>query len=86
MGCCGGSGRNVHIKSQPIPVREHIRIKPLKTTRTIIQKSIKPHIVQKAKCPDCGYPTMVVNIGGRERQQCSNANCKKILKWLHKTS
>jgi hypothetical protein len=81
MACCGG-GRNVKIRSQPISVRSQAAPKIPKPLRVITQKH---YIVPRAKCPQCGYPTMIVNIGGRERQQCSNTNCKTVLKWSHRT-
>jgi len=79
MACCGGA-RKSQIKAQPVTIQrvKSTTIRP-RPNRIITQKQ---YVIPRAKCPTCGYPTMVVNIGGRERQQCSNVKCGIILKWL----
>ena len=32
------------------------------------------------KCKDCGHAIAKVNIAGRERSQCVNPNCRKIIR------
>ena len=84
MGCCGGRGsRAVRNQLAPITVER-------KRKAPIVQRSIRaqkrPVEVKlqlsdkKQRCPRCGYPTMTVNIIGREREQCTNTDCKYVLK------
>jgi predicted Zn-ribbon and HTH transcriptional regulator len=35
-------------------------------------------IQRGGRCSECGSVTLMVNIAGREREQCSSANCRKI--------
>ena len=87
MGCgCGSSGVQ---RSQP--VTEQVR--PQATEQARPQKIIqirsasRPEIAPIAsaaapniiKCPKCDSHTIRVNISGRQRIQCSNSNCRKIL-------
>jgi hypothetical protein len=85
-GGCGGSKGGKRLRAQP--VRRESR-KPQKTVkvqrvkRRNNNKSVnitRQYVVPHARCPKCGYPSMLVNIGGRERHQCSNANCRYIIR------
>lgn len=89
MGCCGGSGKR-SIRKQTI---ERPKAKKKSVVVQRIRRSTAPngvqrkqisvsrqHVVPREKCHQCGFPTMVVNIAGRERLQCSNPNCRIILK------
>ncbi len=81
--CCGGSARPQRVRQQavaaPVPA----------ATRTALQRKVgtaqvltpqRQYIVQREQCIKCGYPGMLVHIAGRERIQCSNANCRQIFK------
>lgn len=84
MGCCGGS--------RPQAVRKQV-IEPAVETVSpqVIQKKIsrsqaaqpvsiqRQYVVPRQQCAKCGYPTMAVTIAGRERLQCSNANCRIVV-------
>jgi hypothetical protein len=88
MACCGGS-RPQRVRRQVVePVYS-----PSKQTvpaETVVQKKItrrqtepasmqRQYIVPREQCTKCGYPAMLVNIAGRERRQCTNANCRLVL-------
>jgi|2_EtaG_2_1085320.scaffolds.fasta_scaffold00215_6 hypothetical protein len=82
-GCGGGKGRKLRTqqisksKAKPQKAAKVQRVRRRATRPvSIARQRVEPH----ARCPSCGYPTMLVNIGGRERQQCSNANCRQIIK------
>lgn len=90
MACCGGK-RN---KSRTI-IKQVVEHKSSKTQKTVaiqrIHRTPKPggqkrtatvqrqRVVPRQKCHHCGFPTMAVNIAGRERLQCSNPNCRVII-------
>lgn len=83
MSCCGGA--------RPQRVRRQL-LEPTKQAATAIQQrkiskqtaqpaSIqRQYIVPRQQCTQCGYPTMTVTVAGRERHQCSNANCREIVR------
>jgi len=81
MGCCGGGSRS--IRKQVVP-------KAAPTKKVAVQRIARnpqrqkveinrQYVIPRQTCPKCGYPTMLVNIANRERNQCSNANCRYIL-------
>jgi hypothetical protein len=87
MGCgCGSSG-----VQRTQPVNDQVRpqaAEQVRPQKIIQQKSAtRPEIVPIAsaaapniiKCPKCDSHTIRVNISGRQRIQCSNSNCRKIL-------
>ena len=87
MSCCGGS-RPQKVRRQAIePVtKDVVDVIP----QTVVQKKIsrqaaqpvsiqRQYVVPRQQCAKCGYPTMTVTIAGRERQQCSNANCRIVV-------
>lgn len=88
MGCCAG---NNNIRSQQITKNQRSsekqvvvqRVRRSTATTNNQQRQItisRQHIVPRQKCHTCGFPTMIVNIAGRERSQCSNPNCRIIVK------
>lgn len=90
MGCCGGGGKR-SIRKQVIE-RPSKRAKKKTVVQRIRRSSVpaggqkkqitasRQHIVPRQKCQKCGFPTMAVNIAGRERLQCSNPNCRIIIR------
>lgn len=73
--CCGKPSRPVRSsQSAPKPLIIKPAIKVLKTVA-----AIKPQRENK-RCNRCSYPTMSVIVAGRERQQCTNPNCRAIQK------
>lgn len=84
--CCGSGGNRklrsqqvVQKASKPRKVAQIQRVKRKQTAERSVSIE-RQYVVPHARCSKCGYPTMLVNIAGRERQQCSNANCRQILK------
>lgn len=88
MSCCGRSNNPNRItRSQKIQKQ-----RTTKSTNATTVKSIrpaediktKPAITPRQKpilasrCGECNHPTVMVNIAGREREQCSNPGCRKI--------
>lgn len=82
MGCCGKSTRSVHSQLIPKTVdrkRKTTIIKGIREQKRPVE--VKLQLTnKKQRCPRCGYPTMTVNIIGREREQCTNTECKYVLK------
>lgn len=86
MGCCGSGGRPLRVKRQIVePQVDAPEIVSQTVHKKISKQAAQPvgiqrqYILPKLQCPKCGYPAMLVHIAGRERQQCSNANCRVIL-------
>ena len=80
MGCCGGT-RSIR-KQQIVPKatkRKVPRVQRMSRGRTNKLEVNRQYVVPRQTCPKCGYPSMLVNIANRERNQCSNANCRHIL-------
>jgi len=92
MGCCGGSSKKRSIRKQTIerPAKQSKnkqaviqRIRKSSTPNSNKRKKItvaRQHVIPRQKCHSCGFPTMAVNIAGRERLQCSNPECRIIIK------
>jgi len=86
MACGGCGGGKRKLRSQLTVTKASKGQKTVKVQRVRRRSSDRPvsierqHVVPHTRCPSCGYPTMLVHIGGRERQQCSNANCRQIIK------
>ena len=83
MSCCGGKNRSIRSTSKPI---QKETVKPIQpTTRKVTKNSSTPvapnrqSLVHRQACPKCGHPTMLVHIARRERQQCTNPECKLVL-------
>jgi len=83
MGCCGGRGSR-SVRNQLAPKTVERKRKPPVVKRIREQRQpveVKLQLTdKKQRCPRCGYPTMTVNIIGREREQCTNTECKYVLK------
>lgn len=89
MGCCGGGSKKRSITKQEVirprkaKGKKTASVQRIQRTsaggqkRTIIVQ--RQRVVPRQKCHHCGYPTMAVNIAGRERLQCSNPNCRTII-------
>lgn len=85
MGCCGGSKRSIRATSSISSQSS----KPAKTTaiRKITRQrgasmpvSIqRQYVIPRTMCPKCNHPTMLVHIAGRERQQCTNIDCRFVI-------
>lgn len=78
MGCgCGSRG-----VQRTMPVTEQTRPQKVVLTNRVTRSeppplaSAAPNII---KCPKCDSHTIRVNISGRQRIQCSNSKCRKIL-------
>ncbi len=84
MACCGGSNgvRPQVVRKQSVPSPEVS--KPLPVQRKL-SRSAQPvnakrqYVMPRQQCTTCGYPAMEVVVAGRERMQCSNANCRIII-------
>jgi hypothetical protein len=79
--CCGArkSLRSSQAPSKPkeksIPVVRRVS----RDKNAAVPASVeRQHIVKRKECPKCGYTTMLVHMAGRERQQCTNTECRFI--------
>lgn len=85
MACCGGKARTLRkqfVKRPDKPKKKAVSVQRINKNTAGGQRTITVHrqkVVPRQKC-ECGFPSMAVNIAGRERIQCSNPNCRKILK------
>ncbi len=81
MSCCGG-GRPQKVRQQVV---ESVPAPMTVVQRRVSKQSAQPisiqrqYVLPRQSCVKCGYPTLTVNISGRERQQCSNANCRTVV-------
>lgn len=85
--CCGGNRRQVRKQTINRPAaskRSQVQTIRKSSAGTGNQHrqvtTSRQHVTAGQKCNKCGYPTMTVNIAGRERSQCSNPNCRVIAK------
>ena len=85
--CCGSGRRAIRKQNIERPVgskrsqAQAVRKQSASTGnqhRQVIAS--RQHVSAGQKCNKCGYLAMTVNIAGRERLQCSNPNCKVIIK------
>ena len=86
-GCGGGINRAQNVRKQIIkpeaaptkkqPVLRHIPRTVARPNKVEVQRQ---YVLPRQTCPKCGYPVMTVNIANRERYQCSNSNCRNILR------
>tara|TARA_R110000868_G_scaffold150227_3_gene373242 strand:- start:4409 stop:4681 length:273 start_codon:yes stop_codon:yes gene_type:complete len=90
MACCGGGGGSKR------SVRKQVVERSEKTKQIAVQRvrrsaaptggqnkqivMARQHVAPHQKCQKCGFPTMSVNIAGRERLQCSNPDCRIVVK------
>ena len=80
--CCGGGNKT--IRSSQLVTRQ-----AREPQKVVVQRLKKPaveaapihrqYVVPRTLCPRCQNTTMVVHIAGRERQQCTNINCRFVL-------
>jgi len=88
MACCGGGSSKRSVRSASV-VSAHAAPKPPKTpairkitrqrnaaTPASIQRQ---YVIPRHVCPKCGHPTMLVHIANRERQQCTNIDCRFVI-------
>ena len=81
MGCCGSGGpRRIRkqIVNRPKKAQKQVAIHRIK--RTPQPQPTRQRIHTTQKCGSCGFPTIMINIAGRERLQCSNTSCRKIVR------
>lgn len=88
MSCCGRSNNRItrsqktqNSKITKSSKQSNVRIVKSNTseeikTKPVLQPRQKPIIANR--CKECNHPTVLVNIAGREREQCSNPSCRKI--------
>lgn len=86
-GCGGGVNRAQNVRKQVVkpetapakkqPMLRHIPRTVARQNKVEIQRQ---YVVPRQTCPKCGYPAMTVNIANRERYQCSNSNCRTIIR------
>ena len=88
MGCCGGNKRSIRKQTveRPQKIKKQVVVQKIRRSTTPEggqNKQIivsRQYVATRQKCQKCGFPTMAVNIAGRERFQCSNPNCRIIIK------
>jgi len=83
MGCCGGNTRPQTVRKQvietTIPSPQVVQKKISRSQSSTPVSIQRQYVVPRQQCAKCGYPTMAVTIAGRERFQCSNANCRIVI-------
>jgi hypothetical protein len=85
MSCCGGSHPQRIRKESSGQVEKHAAVPSRVVQKKINRQTVKPasmhrqYVVPRDQCPKCGYTAMIIIISGRERQQCSNANCRFVI-------
>lgn len=86
MACCGGGGSKRSIRSTSVAAAKAAPKQNSPTVRKITrQRSATPapiqrqYVIPRTACPKCGRPTMLVHIAGRERQQCTNIDCRFVI-------
>jgi len=82
-GCGGGKAKKVRsqqISKSSARKRSAVKVQHVKRSAGRPVNIARQRIVPHTRCSVCGYPTMLVNIGGRERQLCSNVDCRLIVK------
>lgn len=86
MGCCGRSNPNRITRSQKMQKQKAVKSRSASVRPTVspmkVENKAVPPIRQKInvvnRCKECNYPIVLVNIAGREREQCANPKCRKI--------
>lgn len=83
--CCSGNKRAIRSSSS---VSRQSADKPAKTptVRKVVRNNqsqpapiSRQYVIKRQECPKCGHPTMLVHIANRERQQCTNLDCRFII-------
>lgn len=91
MACCGGGGRIARRQTIERPQKENKQVpvqrisrqsstEPIRVERPPSVQAQRQAVIKDDRCVKCGYTVMYVNIAGRERRQCTNANCRFIVK------
>ncbi len=87
MACCGSNNAK-NVRSQQVYKRQQPKtvaiqrvdgnsVKSLNATSLPIRRQ---HRTPPESCTKCGFPLMIVNTNNTQILQCSNANCRHILK------
>jgi len=85
-GCGGGAPRTQNVRKQvvnasSVPTKKAItKFVPRTSVRGNKIEIQRQYSIPRQTCPKCSYPAMTVNIANRERYQCSNSNCRYILR------
>lgn len=84
--CCGSVNNRGVIRSYPVPAKivpsqktpiiGRVARKQNVSTPVSIQRQ---YVIPRTPCPKCGSPTMLVHISNRERQQCTNIDCRLVI-------
>ena len=82
--CCGGSAKKAVRSSQLVSrqprEQQKVIVQRLRPAKSAEAAPIaRQYIIPRQACPRCQNTTMVVHIAGRERQQCTNINCRFVL-------
>lgn len=86
MSCCGKSDKRSikrqHIAESPKPVIKHVEVRKIQRHSHAATPAANQaqYAVSRVSCPKCGYPAMTVHIAKRERVQCTNTDCKMVIK------
>ena len=88
--CCNGGGSKRSIRKQVVEragkTKKAVVVQRIRKTAVAESGQSKQvvvarqHLTPHQKCQKCGFPTMLVNIAGRERLQCSNLDCRIVVK------
>ncbi len=82
--CCTGKVSKRAVRSSVTP-QAAPKNKAATSIRKIARNTTTPvaiqrqYIIPRQICPKCGHPTMLVHIANRERQQCTNINCRLVI-------
>lgn len=83
--CCGNGGKKAIRSSQVVSRQQRepqkVIVQRLKSNKNAAAAApvYRQYAVPRDLCPRCQNTTMVVHIAGRERQQCTNINCRFVL-------
>jgi len=78
--CCTGQ------PSGPIRVTYTKSSSPIKPSAPLVIKLSKSSVISKQsvipteKCKECNHSLMSVIIAGKERAQCTNSTCRKVVR------
>jgi hypothetical protein len=83
--CCSGAKKSV--RSSTVVPKPTLRPQKSPTVLKVhrqhqtaeVAPIMRQYVVTRVSCPRCQKPTMVVLVAGRERQQCTNNECRLIL-------
>jgi len=78
MGCCNGS-RPQRVRPQIVQMKQPTVVTQQNVIQPQAARQSTPAVTLKklvtSKCPICGIPLSVVNVGGRNMSKCVNPNC-----------